>query len=123
MRDTNIDKMMKDSNIKIITNEKFWLNARDFLHGAYLSVGLSVLTVIQNSFADGVFTFKWKNVLMIAIGSFITYLIKNFFTPSNTTVQIPTDNPKALSQSMKQASNINIDKTPGQTTEVTTSAG
>lgn len=122
-RDSNIDKIMKDSNIKIITKEKFWLNARDFIHGAFLSIGLSVLTVIQNSFSDGQFSFKWKNVAMVGVGAFITYLIKNFFTPSNTTVQIGNENPKALSASLKEASNISIDKTDGKVQKIETSVG
>lgn len=123
MRDSDIDKIMSDSNIKIIANKQFWLNARDFLHGAFISVGLSVLTVIQNSIADSQFTFKWKNVLMVAIGSFITYLLKNFFTPSNATIQMKTNDPKEFTKQLKNASSISIDKAPGENSVVSTSVG
>lgn len=113
---------MAQPEIKIIANKQFWLNARDFLHGAFISVGLSVLTVIQNSIQDDHFSFKWKNVVMVAVGSFVTYLIKNFFAPSNTTIQVKTDDPKALSQQLKAADNINIDTT-SEKPKIETSVG
>lgn len=43
---------------------------------------MAVLTVIQNSIAAGSFKFDWQNIGLVASGTAITYLMKNFFTDS-----------------------------------------
>lgn len=114
---------MAQPNIKVIANKQFWLNARDFLHGAFMSVGMAVATVVYQSLTAEHFVFDIKMVWKTAASALLLYLIKNFFAPSNTTIQVKTDDPKALSAQMKEASNISIDKSPGQAPTVTTSVG
>lgn len=112
-----------EPNIKVIANKQFWLNARDFLHGAFMSVGMAVTTIIYQSLTAEHFVFDINVVKKTAGAAFLLYLIKNFFGPSNTTIQVKTDDPKAMKEQMKEASNINIDKAPGQAPVVTTSVG
>lgn len=73
-----------------VTSKKFSLNAQDFVKGAFLAVGASVLTYLQNALSTENFEIKWKLVGMVAIGSFVTYLVKNYFTPA--TIQKPISN-------------------------------
>ncbi len=114
---------MPEPNIKIITNRQFWLNARDFAHGAFMAVGGAVTKLLYDVFTDPVFVFNPKGIAKAAVGAMLLYLMKNFFTPSNTTVQIASQDPKALSASMKDASNISIDKVDGKVSKIETTAG
>ncbi len=56
------------------------LKLRDLLKGLLVSVITSVLVVIQSSLEMGNLTFNWKNIGMVAAGSAVAYLLKNFFT-------------------------------------------
>lgn len=114
---------MSNPNIKVIANKQFWLNARDFIRGALIAIITAALTVIQNSVQDGAFSFKWKNVATISITAFIAYILKNWLSPSTAVMELKTNDPKALSQQMKEASTINIDKSEGQSPIITTSVG
>jgi hypothetical protein len=64
------------------TSTQFSWNLSDILKGLVIAVILPVLTIIQNSIQAGSFTLDWKNIGLMAIGGFIAYMIKNFFTPS-----------------------------------------
>lgn len=59
---------------------RYSLKLRDFLKGALLAIITPVLYVIQDSIQRGELTLNWKNIIMTAIGGFVAYLIKNFFT-------------------------------------------
>lgn len=113
---------MAQPEIKIIANKQFWLNARDFLHGAFMAVGGAVTTVLYTSFQAEHFVLDWKAIGRIAGGALFLYLGKNFFAPSNATIQVKTDDPKALSQQLKAADNINIDTT-SEKPKIETSVG
>lgn len=113
---------MAQPELRIIANKQFWLNARDFLHGAFMAVGGAVTQVLYASIDSSHFVFEPKMMLKVAAGAFLLYLLKNFFAPSNATIQVKTDDPKVLANSLKQASNISIDTT-GDKPTVTTSAG
>lgn len=77
------------ANIKV-TSKKYSLNAQDFIKGAFLAVGGSVLTYLQTSIDSGNWEIHQKPIIMIALGSFFTYLLKNYFT--SATIQKPISN-------------------------------
>jgi hypothetical protein len=72
----------------IITSKRFRLRARDFLKGAVMSVGTSVAVAVQKTIENGEVWFNWKSIGMVAVGSFIVYLIKNLLDKPK--VIIPT---------------------------------
>jgi len=65
------------------------LGTADFIKGLGLAVGMAVLTVIENSIQAGNLKFDWKNIGLIAVGTAITYLLKNLFTAPQTTITPP----------------------------------
>ncbi len=73
--------------IKIITSKIFSLNSLDFAKAFLVAIITPVLVLLQNSLDAGEFTFNWKPILMAAIGGGLAYLIKNFFTPSQTIIK------------------------------------
>lgn len=56
------------------------LNINDFLKGIIIAVGTPVLLIVQQTLDSGQLSFNWKQISMAAIGGFITYLSKNFFS-------------------------------------------
>lgn len=74
---------------KIVTSKQYSLDWRDFLKGLFVSVMTSVLVIIENSISAGQFKFNWREIGIVALGSAVAYLIKNYFTPS--TVKTPVE--------------------------------
>lgn len=72
---------------KIKTSKQFAINWMDIAKACLMATLTPVLVLIQNTVDAGVFTFHWKNLLMAAIGGFVAYLIKNFFTPSKIVIK------------------------------------
>lgn len=70
---------------KIMVSPKFSLQVRDFLKGLLVSVITSVLVVVQSTLDAGALTFNWKQIWMVAIGSAVAYLLKNYFAPPSVT--------------------------------------
>jgi len=64
------------------TSKKFSLKWMDLLKGALLATLTPVLFLIQQSLAAGELKFDWKHLGMVALGTLIAYLTKNFLTPS-----------------------------------------
>jgi hypothetical protein len=65
---------------KIIVSPRFTLQVRDFLKGLLVSVLTSVIVVVQSTIEQGSLTFNWKQIGMVAVGSAVAYLAKNFFS-------------------------------------------
>ncbi len=78
------------------------LNLQDFLKGLIVAVGGAVFAVIQSSISAGGFTIDWTNVWHIALGAFIAYIGKNFFTPTPTVVQIDPTKTSVIDKDTKQ---------------------
>jgi len=72
------------------TSKQFSLNLSDLWKGIQMSVILPILTIIQASIANGEFTLNWRTIGLTAVGGFIAYLIKNFFTPSAIVIKDAT---------------------------------
>ena len=64
------------------------LNVQDFLKGLILAVLVAVLTVVQTSFAAGIFTIDWNNIGAVAATAFVAYLSKNLFTPTPKVIEV-----------------------------------
>jgi hypothetical protein len=74
----------------ITTSKKFDLNWFDLVKGLIVAVVMAVLTILQNSLVAGSFDLNWKNIALVAAGTAISYLLKNFFTPPQIVVTNPT---------------------------------
>ena len=62
--------------------KRFKLNTRDFLRGLLVAVLTPVFVIVQQSIQLGSLSFNWKAIGMAAVGGFLAYLTKNFFTDS-----------------------------------------
>ncbi len=65
-----------------ITSAKYSLDLYDVGKGLLVAGGSAVLTEIQQSLAAGSLTFNWKIIGSVALAAMVSYLAKNFFTPS-----------------------------------------
>ena len=79
---------MPDEIITTSTSPKF-LGTTDLWKGLLVAVISAVLTVIQNSIAGGTLTFNWKSIGLVALSTGVAYLLKNLFTPPQTTITPP----------------------------------
>lgn len=70
----------------VTTSKKFSLTAPDWLKGLLMAVGAPVITLIIQSTNAGSLVFDWKALLTVAISAAGMYLLKNFFTPSETRI-------------------------------------
>lgn len=85
-------------NVKKITSRQFTIDFRDLLRGAALTAITSVLTYLVNAFSDSTFVFQWKPVGKVALVTIMGYLLRNFFEPAKTMIEIkpPIDNAPPL---------------------------
>lgn len=83
----------------VTTSQRFTLNLTDVWKGLIMAVILPILTTIQQSLENGVFTLNWKLIGLTALGSFIAYIIKNFFTPAEIVITNP---PKETVKAVKE---------------------
>ena len=62
----------------------------DGLKGGIVAAISAALTTIYQAISDGSFDkINWKVVGLAALGMFISYLLKNIFTPSQTIISPP----------------------------------
>lgn len=72
------------------TNKQYSLNYRDLLRGLLIAVLTAVLTSIYELIQQGgLQSIEWKEVLAIAVTAGLSYLIKNYFTPTEIVVVNP----------------------------------
>ncbi len=73
-------------------SKKYTLAAADFVRGALLSVGTSVLMVLQQSLQEGRLDFNWKVVATTAVSTLVAYILKNFlFEPAKVITTADTN--------------------------------
>jgi len=65
------------------------LGLTDILKGLLLAVISAVLTVLENSLAQGSLTFNWKAIGLVAATTAVSYLLKNLFSAPQTTITPP----------------------------------
>jgi hypothetical protein len=91
------------SNKEVIVSPQFTLQVRDFVKGLIVSVGTSVVFVLQETIESGSLVFDWKKIGMIALGSALVYLSKNFFAkPQVTTVYNSNAKAKEVAEDIKK---------------------
>jgi len=76
---------------KIFTSKRFSLKIRDFLKGGLMSAGTSVAVALQKSIENGEVWFNWRSLAMVAVGSFIVYLTKNFLDKPKVIITTTTN--------------------------------
>jgi len=77
---------MKKSLVKT-TSKQFSLNLSDVSKGLIMAVIGAAISPIIESLNAGTFAIDWKHVAAGAITAGLGYLMKNFFTPSQTIIK------------------------------------
>ncbi len=83
---------MPDNSTQVITtstSKQFSVNGSDFWKGLIVAVISPVFTIILQSLNAGSLTFDWKAIGATALIGLLSYLSKNFFTPSATKITPP----------------------------------
>jgi len=71
------------------TSKQFTINLSDFWKGLIVAVISPVFTIILQSLNAGSLTFDWKAIWATALIGILSYLSKNFFSPSATVITPP----------------------------------
>jgi hypothetical protein len=73
------------------TNKQYTLNYRDVLRGLLIAVLTAVTTTIYEAITQpgGFDAIEWKEVGAIGVAAGLSYLLKNFFTPTEIVVVNP----------------------------------
>lgn len=77
--------------MKTVESKQYSLGWRDVAKALLVAILTPVLLVIQTSLDQGHLELNWKNIGIAAVSGAIAYLIKNFFTPTQTVVKAPAD--------------------------------
>lgn len=73
----------------VTTSKQFSLKLNDFWKGLIMAVGTPVASILLLALQAGSFDFDWKTIGTVAAAALLTYLMKNFFTPSAVVVKDP----------------------------------
>jgi len=87
------------------TSRQFTLNARDALKGLFVAALSPVVTIMLSSLNAGSLIFDWKLIGAGALAAGLTYILKNFLTPTEVVVTDPT-----AVQSIKEGESVTIKK-------------
>lgn len=71
--------------MKAITKKQFTLKGRDFWRGLLQAVGTVVLTLLLEQIESGL-GYDWGVIWNAAAAAGLTYLLRNFFEPTQTVV-------------------------------------
>lgn len=87
---------MQNQSVVKTTSKQFTVNLSDVNKGLIMAVIGAVISPIIESLNAGQFSIDWKHVAAGAITAGLGYLMKNFFTPSQTIVKTtpPIEEPK-----------------------------
>lgn len=69
------------------TSKQLTLNLNDFWKGLLVAVISPVFTIVLESLNLGSLTFDWKAIGTTALIGLLSYLSKNFFSPSQTIIK------------------------------------
>lgn len=87
-------------------NKQFSLSTRDLLRGLLIAVLTAVLTTLAEMIKQGWDAIEWEEVLLFGAGAGISYLLKNFLTPTEVVVVNP---PPQVVDAAKTASTVHVD--------------
>lgn len=77
------------------TSSLFNLDLKDLTKGFLVAVISAFITALQNSAAAGSIIFNWQNIGSVALAAGLSYLCKNFFTPSKIVSQANSSEKKS----------------------------
>lgn len=80
---------MADQIVTTTTSAQGSLNVKDLLKGLLMAVISAVLTTVYTSISTGSLDFNWKAIGLVASGTAVSYLLKNWLTPSQTVITPP----------------------------------
>ena len=86
-----------------VTSKQYSVNWKDILKGALVAVGMVILTPVEEALRTGG-KIDWTIVGGAAVTAFVTYLVKNFFTPAAVQKTIPNDQVADI----KQAGSVDL---------------
>jgi hypothetical protein len=66
------------------TSSLFSLNLQDLGKGLVVAVGGAVIAAIESSIQAGSISLNWQSIGSVALAAGLSYLGKNFFTPTKT---------------------------------------
>jgi hypothetical protein len=76
------------------------ISTRDLIKGAVMAAISAILTTVYSAIdTGGLENINWKTVLTVAIGTTITYLLKNFFAPTKLVIENP---PQTVVKAVKE---------------------
>lgn len=73
-------------NLSAKTSSMFSVNWGDLLKGAIIAAITTPITIILESLNAGSFTVDWQHIGTIALAGFLSYIVKNFLTPSRIVI-------------------------------------
>lgn len=73
---------------EVVTSKQFTVNWRDIAKGFLMAAIGAALSPILESLQAGIFKIDWLHVAAGAITAGLAYLMKNFFTPSQTVIKL-----------------------------------
>src|ERR1700753_977724 len=79
--------------MSVVTSTQFTLNCKDVLLSLPLTALSGPVLILLTSLQAGQFNIDWTKLWQLAVSSAAGYLIKNFFTPAQTTVTPPAAQP------------------------------
>lgn len=68
------------------TSSQFSVTSRDILRGFLIAVITPVFSIVIASLDAGSWVFNWKFIGAVALSSAMSYLLKNFLTPSRIVI-------------------------------------
>lgn len=74
------------------TSKKYRLDLLDIAKALLIAALTPVLVIVQSTLDNGSLTFNWKAIGMAAIAGGLSYLIKNFFTPTQIIIKDEPEN-------------------------------
>lgn len=69
----------------------FSLNIKDLLKGFIVATIGAIITAVQTTFQAGSFVVDWKSTGAVAFAAGLSYLLKNFFTPAQSSTSVAAD--------------------------------
>lgn len=88
------------------TNQQYQLNWNDLTRGLLLAVISAVLTAVLEGLNEGGFeAINWKAILLVGATTAVSYLVKNFFTPTEIVVK---DAPKQVAEAVNDGAPVQV---------------
>jgi hypothetical protein len=78
------------------------LNKYDLFKGLIMAIGSAIYAVVEPLLSNGIFSFDWKHIGAISLGTTIVYLIKNLLTPIPSKIEVDLGKTTVIDSVTKQ---------------------